>query len=291
MEGGKKKQAGFLARWKLSVRKDAQLERSEGSSKRLMEWTSPWGKGFPGWHIECSAMSAKYLKIPFDIHTGGVDHIAVHHENELAQTKAAFDKLEANVWMHSEFLTVDGGKMSKSLKNIYTMSDLEKKGFTPLAYRYFTLSAHYRTKLNFTFEALQAAQSALLRLYGLVRNWDKPTKKGNKDYEQKFFAAVNDDLNMPEALAVLWQLVEDKKMPTREKAMSILLFDEILGLRLNEYVAVPEEIPEAIVALVKEREQARADKDWALSDELRDQIVEKGFAVEDTANGTHVHSV
>ncbi|MEK7452438.1 MAG: cysteine--tRNA ligase [Patescibacteria group bacterium] len=279
---GEKKNVTDFALWKFSP--------STGSgSKREMEWPSPWGMGFPGWHIECSAMSKKYLGVPFDIHTGGIDHIAVHHENEIAQTQGAEGKLEANYWMHNEFITVDGGKMSKSLGNIYTIDDLVSKGFDPLAFRYLCLQAHYRSKLNFTFEALEGAQNALRRLQNIVRIWDEP-KIGCREFEQRFAEAMNDDLNTPEALAIVWQLI-DFDAPTSAKAKTLLQFDSILGLNLDKYIGHAIEIPETVLQLVVEREQARSEKEWKRSDELREEIAVLGFVVEDTAEGTKVREM
>ena len=175
-------------------------------SKRQQEWPSPWGVGFPGWHIECSAMSRKYLGQPFDIHCGGVDHIPVHHENEIAQSEAAYGVKLANYWLHNEFLAVESQKMSKSLGNVYTVSDLESRGFDPLALRYLYLGTHYRQKENFTWDALQAAQNALTRLRETIREWDAP-EIGCAEYETNFTTAIEDDLNTPIALSVLWKLV------------------------------------------------------------------------------------
>lgn len=273
VEMGEKKHATDFALWKFSP-KDQQ---------RDMEWDSPWGKGFPGWHIECSAMSTKYLGLPFDIHTGGVDHIPVHHENELAQTEGAEGKLQAKTWLHGEFLTVDGGKMSKSLGNLYTLDQLEEKGFDPLAYRYFCLQAHYRTKLNFTFEALEAAQNALNRLRATTRNWDTPSG-GCADFHARFLQAVNDDLDLPKALAIVWELV-DSEYDSSAKAGSLLHFDQILGLGLETYVGKPIEAPEEVMKLVEEREEARKEKDFETSDRLRDEIAGMGYTIEDTAEG------
>lgn len=274
---GEKKHATDFALWKFAP----------AGVKREMIWESPWGVGFPGWHIECSAMSTKYLGIPFDIHTGGVDHIAIHHENELAQTEGAEGELQANIWMHSEFLTVDGGKMSKSLGNLFTLDDLVKKGYDLLAYRYLVLGAHYRSKLNFTWEAMDAAQNALSKLRETVRDWNKP-KVGCAEYEQKFEEAVSDDLDTPKALALLWRLVDDPAFPTSAKARTILKFDEVLGLRLKDYVAKPIKVPADVMKLVKAREAARKSKQWADSDRLRDEIGVKGFVVEDTPEGPKV---
>lgn len=256
-------------------------------SRREMEWDSPWGKGFPGWHIECTAMSTKYLGHPFDIHTGGVDHIPVHHENELAQAVGCCGSYHARFWMHSEFLTIEGGKMSKSLGNLFTLQDLIDNGFDPLAYRYFVLGAHYGTKLNFTWEALEAAQNALHRLQDVVRDWDTP-KIGCAEYEERFLKALNDDLNTPQALAVMWELVEDTALPSSGKAESLLKFDEVLGLGLEAFVNRPIAVPEEIRELIAKREEARAAKDWSASDDLRDQIEQQGFMVEDTPQGMKI---
>ncbi len=271
---GEKKQATDFALWKFSP---------EGV-KRDMEWESPWGVGFPGWHIECSAMSVKYLEAPFDIHTGGIDHISVHHENELAQTEGALGVDQANVWMHGEFLTVDGGKMGKSLGNLFTVDQLIEKGVDPIAFRYFVLGAHYRTQLNFTFEALEASGNALKRLRGLVRDWSSATD-GGEEFDKRFDAALFDDLNTAQALAVMWDLV-DSDIASGAKAKSLLRMDSVFGFGLELYVGVALEIPEDVLALVKEREGVRVSKDWARSDELRDEILEKGYVVEDAADGS-----
>jgi cysteinyl-tRNA synthetase len=278
VEMGEKKHATDFALWKFSP----------SSEKRHMEWNSPWGVGFPGWHIECSAMSTKYLGKSFDIHTGGVDHIAVHHENELAQTEGAYGTQEARYWLHVEFLTVDGGKMSKSLGNLFTLDDLKKKDIEPIAYRYFVLGTHYRSKLNFTWEAILGAKNALHRLYTTVREWDAPGTIGCADDEEDFLKAVNDDLNTPQALAVLWKMVEDREMSTSAKAKTLLWMDRVLGLGLREYVGVPVEIPSEVEVLIKKRDEARVQKDWSLSDRLRDEIAAYGFEVMDTPEGTKV---
>jgi len=272
---GEKQNPTDFAVWKFSP---------EGE-KRDMEWESPWGKGFPGWHLECSAMSTKYLGIPFDIHTGGIDHIAVHHENELAQSEGASGKLQANVWMHNAFITVDDTKMSKSLNNIYTLDDLIEKGYEPLAYRYLLLGAHYRKGLNFTWEALEGAQNALNNLRDLARELDKPSK-APKEFEDRFHAAISNDLDMPGALASVWDMMNDKDLADSEKAAGLLEFDRVLGLDLDKVVAKPLKVPAKVKKLVADREKVRADKDWKASDELRDKIEEAGFTVEDTADGS-----
>lgn len=288
VEMGEKKHPTDFALWKFSP----QTTNPESPApKRDMEWPSPWGVGFPGWHIECSAMSKKYLGIPFDVHTGGVDHIAVHHENELAQTEGAEGKLEANIWMHNEFITVDNGKMSKSLGNIYTIQDLVDKGYDPLAYRYFCLGAHYRSKLNFTFDALDAAQNALKRLRAFVRSVASTGGTAEPAYLRSFDSAMDDDLNTPQALAIMWQLIEDKDIQPADKLATILAFDDIFGLKLEEEVGKKTEIPADVAVLVDQRDAARKAKDWNKSDELRDEIAKRGFVVEDGSKGQTVKEI
>lgn len=279
VEMGEKRHATDFALWKFSPT----------GSKREMEWDSPWGKGFPGWHIECSAMSTKYLDAPFDIHTGGIDHIAVHHENEIAQTQGALGVLEANIWMHNEFLTIDGGKMSKSLGNLYTIEDLIARGYDPFAFRYLVLGAHYRSKLNFTFEALDSAQNALKKLREAVRSWGEPEGECD-ELKSEFLEKLNDDLNTPQALAVMWKLF-DCDCESGKKAKTILWMDRVLGLRLDECVGKPLDIPRDIQKMVEQRERARQEKDWSLSDEIRKRIEELGFAVEDTDHGSKVRKL
>lgn len=273
---GEKRHATDFALWKFSPT----------DVKREMEWESPWGVGFPGWHLECSAMSGKYLDVPFDIHTGGVDHIAVHHENELAQTEGADGVLEANYWLHNEFLTVDGGKMSKSLGNAYTMDQLMEKGFDPLDFRYMVLGAHYRSLLNFTFESLTAGGNARKKLVETVRDWAAPSAP-DAGFMDRFVASLNDDLNTAQALAIMWELV-DAEMDSAEKSATLLWMDRVLGLGLDAYVGKTLEVPENVQELADEREQARASKDWAKSDELRDRIAELGYMVEDTDSGQKI---
>ncbi len=276
VEMGDKRNATDFALWKFSP---------EGA-QRDMEWESPWGVGFPGWHLECSAMSKKYLDVPFDIHLGGEDHISVHHENELAQTLGADGELQANVWMHNSFLTVDGGKMSKSLGNLYTLADLKEKGFDPMAFRYFVLGAHYKSNLNFTLESLTAAQNALHKLQDVVREW---SDEGERDQESwnAFMEAVNDDLNTAQALAVLWGVV-DSDFAAEVKAATVLAFDEVLGLGLRDFVGKQVEIPSEVQQLIDQRDAAREEKNWPRSDELRDELGASGWLVEDTPDGTKV---
>ena len=277
---GEKQHAADFALWKFSP---------EGE-KRHMEWESPWGKGFPGWHIECSAMSEKYLGVPFDIHTGGIDHIAVHHENELAQTLAARGVLEANVWLHNEFLQVDGGKMSKSLGNTYSLDDLVEHGIEPLAYRLFLLNAHYRSPLNFTWESVGAAQNAYAKLRDVCRELPKASGEPDAPSLERFMAAMADDLNTPEALAEFWNTVNSNLDPSTKSA-TLLAMDDVLGLALEDVLGRQIVIPEAVQRLLVERERARAAKDWEQSDELRDAIAQLGYVVEDKPEGQKVKEV
>lgn len=251
-----------------------------------MKWSSPWGEGFPGWHIECSAMSMEYLGDSFDIHTGGIDHIPVHHTNEIAQSEAASGKPFVKYWVHHNFLVVDNEKMSKSKKNFYRLEEIVEKGFDLLALRYLFLTAHWRDKLNFTWESLSAAQNALDNLREEIRSWVEP-KIGCAEFEQKFMGAVNNDLNMPQALAVMWDMVKSD-YPTSAKAKTLLEMDKILGLRLDEYLGKPLEIPKKVQKLVNKREQARKSGDFKESDKLRHEIKKLGYEVEDTPNGPKI---
>ena len=266
---------------------------------RLMTWDSPWGEGFPGWHIECSAMSIKYLgdgerSRTIDIHTGGEDLIFPHHEDEIAQSEGASGKKFVNYWLHGGYLLVDNQKMSRSKGNVYTISDLQKRGFDPLSFRYLTLMTHYRTKMNFTFEALSGAQTALYRLRTDISNWDKP-KIGCAEYEQRFLDAINNDLNMPEALAIVWELIKSD-YPTSAKAESLFKFDEVLGfdLRANQESGVKdqeEKIPEKLMAMIKEREELRKQKRYHLADQLRNKIKKMGYNVIDTEKGIEIKKI
>lgn len=255
----------------------------------IMKWDTFWGKCYPGWHIECSAMGRKYLGEKFDIHTGGVDHIPIHHENEIAQSKGYSGKIPANWWMHCEFLLVNGGKMSKSLNNIYTLKDLKNKGFSPLDYKMFTFTSHYRNKLNFTWDSLESAKIALSRLKeGYNRHAEGIEDVVDSviaDYENKFHEAINDDLNMPLAMSVVWEVV---KNPIKSNKFAKLLdkFDEVLGLNLSHKEEL--ELPEEIKDILEERKNARENKDWAKSDELRDKLLDLGYVVKDTKNGVEV---
>ena len=259
----------------------------------IMKWESPWGLSYPGWHLECSAMSRKYLGDEFDIHTGGVDHIPTHHENEIAQSKGCTGHVPAKRWMHVEFLQVDGGKMSKSLGNTYTLDQLQEKGIEPLAYKMFCYTAHYRTKLNFTFEGALSTQKALNRLregyLTHLQNDEKIDEEEIKEYKQRFLDAVNDDLNMPLAMGIVWEVVRNNKK-SKQFAELLLEFDRILGLDLEnskKYLEEQEkvELPKEILELVEQRKIARENKDWAESDRIRDLLKEKGYTVKDTKEG------
>lgn len=250
-----------------------------------LSWSSPWGKGRPGWHIECSAMSMKELGETFDLHLGGVDLIFPHHENEIAQSKGATGKPLARFWLESEHLLVANEKMSKSLKNIFTLETLAEKSYSPLAYRYLTLTTHYRKVLNFTWESLNAAQIALTKLEGLAR---ETTETGtiNQDYKNRFMTAISNDLNTPQALAVIWELISDKNIPDPDKKATLLDFDQVLGLGLANLA--PTIIPAEIKKLVEERELARKAGDFTKSDKLREQISALGFTVEDSPTGPKI---
>lgn len=258
--------------------------------KHLMQWDSPWGRGFPGWHIECSAMSMKYLGEEFDIHTGGIDHIPIHHTNERAQNFAATGREVVRYWMHNAFLQLGEARMGKSEGNIMTVTELERLGYEPLAFRYLCLTAHYRMPLNFTLEALQAAENGLkgLRELGLnARGWGQgEDEEWLRQARLEFRQAVEDDLNTPQALAVVWGLVREGNRRQDRRAWELLLdFDRVLGLRLAESVAAGEEIPAEVRALAEERERARRAKDWARADRLRAEILNRGFVIEDTKDG------
>lgn len=263
--------------------------------QHIMQWESPWGMGYPGWHIECSTMSRKYLGSHFDIHTGGVDAIPVHHENEIAQNEALEDGKTVNYWVHSEFMLVDNGKMSKSLGNVYRIDQLEEKGYCALDYRYFCLNAHYRKKLNFTFEGMDGAKTSYARLLNVLyqHKVGQNAADENKlaEYKRQFDEAINDDLNIPLALGVVWTMIKEPK----SKAVYDLAleFDKVLGLSLDK--AKPsetqeEQILEDIRAIAEERYQAKKNRDFAKADELRNKLSELGYTVADSKDGYTVTS-
>lgn len=255
----------------------------------IMKWESPWGLCYPGWHIECSTMSNKYLGEVFDIHTGGIDLVPTHHENEIAQSKGCTGEIPARFWMHCEFLLINGGKMSKSLGNVYLVQDIIDKGYEPLAFKMMCFTSHYRNKLNFTWEALESSQNALNRLREGYQKHNEGNEKIDEgiieEYKNRFLEAINDDLNMPVAMSVIWDVV---KNPHKSKQLADLLldFDRVLGVDIqkvsdNKNLELPDEINE----LLEQRKQARENKDWSLSDKIRDELKEKGYIVKDTKEG------
>ncbi len=264
----------------------------------LMKWDSPWGPSYPGWHIECSAMSRKHLGEQFDIHTGGIDLIPTHHENEIAQSKGICGKIPARYWIHGEYLLINGGKMSKSLGNVYLLKDIKKRGYDPLVYKLLCYSCSYRNKLNFTWEAIEATSKSLERLRNGYQNHlngnDKLSEEDREilnKIEEKFHTAINDDMNMPLAMSYVWEAVRYEKK-NKEIANLLLKFDTVLGIKIdkketNEGIEISEEVME----LVKERKKARQEKNWTESDRLRDLIKEKGYEVKDTKNGMEIRRI
>jgi len=273
---GEKRHSTDFALWKFSP----------SNQKRQMEWDSPWGVGFPGWHIECSAMSSKYLGNLFDIHCGGEDHISVHHTNEIAQSEACYGTHLANYWMHGCFLQVDADRMSKSSGEYLRLQTLIDRGYDPLSYRLFCLNAHYRAKLNFTWDGLDGAAISLDRLRSTFYEWGE---SGTVDltYICEFQDQINNDLNMPRALAVTWELMKSE-LPLSTKKATMLEFDRVLGLGLAIWQPVVEVIPEEIKQLVQKRQQARLEKRWIDADALRFQVIEEGYEIEDTPEGPRV---
>ncbi len=293
VDGEKRNAADFALWFKL-----------EGKFKNhLLHWASPWGEGFPGWHIECSAIARQFLGQPFDIHTGGVDHIGTHHTNEIAQSEAAFDVPLAHIWMHGEHLLVDGKKMAKSEGNFFTLADLENRGYHPMVFRYLMLTAHYRTQLNFTWESLEAAKNGIERLYRAIYDYtfqihqpdydesklnpgkEKQTLEG---YEKSFLDAVNDDLNTPQALAITSEMIADHGSSTKKLEL-IAKFDHILGLSLevpiNEYLA---EKPAEIVEKQRKYDECRTNKQFVQSDALRKEMEDLGYTVRDMVSGSYI---
>lgn len=277
-ENKEKKNITDFALWKFSPT----------AEKRQMEWESPWGVGFPGWHIECSAMAMKYLGNHFDIHTGGIDLIPVHHTNEIAQSESATGEHYVNYWMHVNFLNDKISKMSKSLGNFLTLQSLIEKGYSPLAYRYFLLTAHYRSEITFSFEALDASVNAYNKLVNFCV--ENKTDEGviNEEYKNKFAGFIFDDLNTPRALAVVWDLISDKNISNEDKYKTIISFDEIFGLGLKNVKKEVVEISSEVKSLMEARASARLIGNFAESDRLRDEILKLGYNIKDTANGQEI---
>ncbi len=249
-------------------------------------WETELGKGRPGWHIECSAMSTKYLGKSFDVHTGGIDLIFPHHENEIAQSEKSTNKKFVNYWLHNEWIIVDGRKMSKSLGNYYTIKDIIKMNYNPIALRYFYLSGHYRSQINFTLNNLRNAQNSLDRLKRIIAEI-KDDGKENKEYLKLFEKAMDDDLDSVNAIQILWNLVRDKK--THGKIKTIEKMDSVLGLNLLKKEEL--DIPLEILKLIEEREKARKNKDWKLADNLRDKISQKGWKIDDRGEKSNVSKI
>ncbi len=278
IDTGEKRHATDFALWKFSP----------SDHKRQMEWDSPWGVGFPGWHIECSAMSSKYLGPYFDLHCGGEDHIPVHHTNEIAQTQVIHGTRLANFWLHGYFLQVDETRMSKSSGEFLRLQTLIDQGYDPLAYRFFCLSGHYRARLNFTWEALGAAATALNRLRAAAFEWGEPGRP-DAAFVARFMDQVNDDLSMPRAVALTWELAKSDR-PAATKKATLLEFDCVLGLRLAEWQPEEGRVPEEILGLVQQRQAARADKRWREADALRAEVVAAGYDIEDTPSGPRIRA-
>ncbi len=283
VEMGEKHHKSDFALWKFS----------EQPGKRQQEWESPWGIGFPGWHIECSAMASKYLGKQFDIHTGGEDHIPVHHTNEIAQSESAFGKKPwVRYWLHGAFLTFKGEKVSKSKGGLYTISELEKEGYEPLDYRYLCLLTHYRKQLEFSLDALDAAKNAFEhlknRIVELKKDKTSSSKEKKKYYKDGFIEAIDDDLNIPKAMGIAWEVLKDTALGSKEKLELLFDFDEVFGLSLKKVKEVKVDIPKDIKDLITQREEARKSKDFKLADKIRDDIRKKGFILEDSKEGMKV---
>lgn len=259
---------------------------SPPGEQRQMEWDSPWGVGFPGWHIECSAMSARYLGDFFDIHCGGEDHIPIHHTNEIAQTEASRGTRLANFWMHGYFLQLDNARMAKSSGDFLRLASFEERDLDPLIYRYLCLTAHYRSQLSFSWESIDSSRVALNRLYEAAHSWGAPGEVSAAWYD-RWLDCVNDDLNMPRALAVAWELIRSDEADDVKKA-TLLAFDAVFGLDIGAWTPPEVAVPPEVQLLAEQRQQARRNKQWARADELRDAIIAAGFQIEDTRDGPRV---
>ena len=268
--------------------------KSKFENQELL-WDSPWGRGYPGWHIECSAMSMKYLGEQFDIHCGGADHVQVHHTNEIAQSEAATGKPWVSIWMHSEFMNINSQKMSKSLGNLVTLDDLIKDGFPPEVFRFTILSSHYRSHLNFNREVMENGASGLNKLKNAVLALKETgaapaarISQAGQKYLEDFKTAVYDDLNIPRSLAAVWAALGDRALAEGDRLALCFGFDEILGLGMRGWEPEKFETPQELKELLKKREAARKAKNWALSDSLREDAAVMGFDIEDSAQGQKV---
>ena len=285
MVSGKKNPKDF-ALWKFSPK----------GTKRQLEWNSPWGKGFPGWHTECVVMSVKKLGIPFDIHCGGIDHILIHHSNEIAQAEAAYKKILANYWLHSEFLLLKKGRMGKSEKNIITLNNLSERNINPLAFRYLCLGTHYRKKLYFSWDSLKSTQNSLNKLYEKIKELKIENKKTKNKldklliakYQSLFLKFINDDLNLPKALSLIWKIIKDKKIGSFSKERLLMNFDKVFGLGIEKIKIKTEKIPKQIKELIEKREKFRRNQQFIQADDLRKKINKLGYIIEDRPGITTV---
>lgn len=252
-----------------------------------LRWQAPFGEGFPGWHVECSAMSMRYLGLSFDIHTGGVDHIPVHHTNEIAQSQAATGKPFVKYWVHHAFLSVEARKMSKSLGNIYRIFDIIDKKFSALSFRYLTFQTHYRSEMNFTWEALEGAQTALNSLYEIAAGFKEIHRHGDIKWERKFLDSVGQDLNMPKAVAVVWDMLRSS-LSDPVKGATLYKMDEVLGLKITEIATRLHDIPESTMKLVRERDKLRKQKKFVRADHMRAKIEKMGYVIDDEEKETKI---
>ncbi len=286
VELGEKRNLTDYALWKFSpVAKDG-----ESVEQRQMEWDSPWGRGFPGWHIECSAMAQKYLGALFDIHCGGEDHVAIHHTNEISQTEAAYETRLANYWMHGFFMLFNSDKMSKSTGEFLRLQVLIDRGYLPIHYRYMNLTAHYRTQLDFSWESLDASARAFARLDAFFMTWTadgsktgaiKPiVEQPDPEYVSQFLEFLNNDLNFPRALALAWELTKTD-LPDAVKAATLSFFDTAFGLNFGTHFRVFEPASDEIKLLAEQRWSARLAKDWAEADRLRAELTTVGWSMKD----------
>ncbi len=276
----------------------ALWKKSPQNEKRQQEWESPWGVGFPGWHIECSAMAIAHLGKTIDIHMGGVDHVSTHHNNEIAQSESATGKTFVQNWIHTEHISVEGHKISKSVGNTIYLRNIIDRGISPLSYRYWLLQGHYRTRMNFTWEALKGAHTALFKIHKYFTEQLQTIEIApvHAQYSNNIITALRDDIDTPKAIALVWELIKDDSVPLGEKKSTLLLADSLLGLNLhgrdalltqaeNKKIVVTS-LPDNIQKMVSERDEARKNKDWNASDALRDELTKQGYVVTDSEHGT-----